>query len=107
MKLSKPIIGLTIALGAFTWLAVSSYTRPVNHHSSGLIKNSPDLLIAQTSEAVNPARNFEIQKLAEGVYAVVRKDLPGLMVDANNVFIINDDEVIVVDSNGAPAITKE
>lgn len=53
------------------------------------------------------AANFEVQKIAEGVYAVIRKDLPGLMVDANNVFIINDDDVIVVDSNGAPAITKE
>ena len=29
------------------------------------------------------------------------------MVDANNVFIINDDHVIVVDTNGAPSITKE
>lgn len=58
-------------------------------------------------ESQNPASNFEVQKLAEGVYAVIRKDLPGLMVDANNVFIINDDDVIVVDSNGAPAITKE
>ncbi|MBL8167611.1 MAG: MBL fold metallo-hydrolase [Acidobacteria bacterium] len=55
----------------------------------------------------NPARNFDVQKLAEGVYAVVRQDLPGLMVDANNVFIINDEDVIVVDANGAPAITKE
>jgi cyclase len=53
------------------------------------------------------AANFEVQKLAEGVYAVIRKDLPGLMVDANNLFIINDEDVIVVDSNGAPAITRE
>src|SRR6185295_16059363 len=36
-----------------------------------------------------------------------RKDLPGLMVDANNVLIINDNDVIVVDANGAPSITKE
>src|ERR1044071_2675753 len=58
-------------------------------------------------EARSTARNFEVQKLAEGIYAVVRRDLPGLMVDANNVFIINDNDVIVVDANGAPAITKE
>lgn len=50
--------------------------------------------------------NFEIQKLAEGVYGVIRKDLPGLMVDANNVFIINETDVIVVDTNGAPSTTK-
>ncbi|MEW6127970.1 MAG: MBL fold metallo-hydrolase [Acidobacteriota bacterium] len=48
-----------------------------------------------------------MQKLAEGVFAVIRKDLPGLMVDANNVFIINDDDVFVIDANGAPAITRE
>jgi glyoxylase-like metal-dependent hydrolase (beta-lactamase superfamily II) len=59
------------------------------------------------SQAQTVAANFEVQKLAEGIYAVIRRDPPGLMVDANNVFIINDDDVIVVDSNGAPAITKE
>jgi glyoxylase-like metal-dependent hydrolase (beta-lactamase superfamily II) len=61
----------------------------------------------QTQEAESPARNFDVQKLAEGVYAVIRQDPPGLMVDANNVFIINDDDVVVIDSNGAPLITKE
>src|SRR5262245_31396507 len=79
------------------------------------VRNAPDDLrsgqipaaSSQNKEALNPARNFEVQKIAEGVYAVVRKDLPGLMVDANNVFIINDDDVIVVDANGAPSITKE
>ncbi|HEX5733004.1 MAG TPA: MBL fold metallo-hydrolase [Blastocatellia bacterium] len=65
------------------------------------------LFIANTSHAQSVAANFEVQKIGEGVYAVVRKDLPGLMVDANNVFIINDDDVVVVDSNGAPSITKE
>jgi len=63
--------------------------------------------ISSALEPQPPASNFEVQKLAEGVYAVVRKDLPGFMVDANNVFIINDDHVVVVDSNGAPSITKE
>lgn len=58
-------------------------------------------------DSLNPARNFTVQKLAEGIYAVLRQDLPGLMVDANNVFIINDEDVIVVDANGAPSITKE
>jgi len=62
---------------------------------------------SEVVESINPATNFEVQKLAEGIYAVIRKDLPGLMVDANNLFIINEDDVIVVDSNGAPAITKE
>src|SRR5215218_1484562 len=63
--------------------------------------------VVQSQALESPARNFEVQKLAEGIYAVIRKDLPGLMVDANNLFIINDDDVVVVDANGAPAITKE
>jgi hypothetical protein len=58
-------------------------------------------------QATNPATNFDVQKLSENVYAVIRKDPPGLMVDANNVFIIKDDYVAVVDANGAPAITRE
>src|SRR5262245_54260088 len=58
-------------------------------------------------ESPGPALNFEIRKLAEGVYGLIRKDLPGLMVDANNLLIINDRDVIVVDSNGAPSITRE
>src|SRR5215216_6327832 len=56
---------------------------------------------------IQTARNFEVQKIAEGVYAVIRKDPPGLMVDANSVFIINDDDVFVVDTSGAPSTTKE
>jgi glyoxylase-like metal-dependent hydrolase (beta-lactamase superfamily II) len=72
--------------------------------------NAPDAAssASQSKEAsVSVAANFEVQKLAEGVYAVIRKDLPGMMVDANNVFIINDEDVIVVDTSGAPAITTE
>ena len=60
----------------------------------------PVVLLAQ-------AANFDVQQLADGVYAVIRKDPPGLMVDANNVFIVTDEDVVVVDANGAPAITRE
>ncbi|HKG22379.1 MAG TPA: MBL fold metallo-hydrolase [Blastocatellia bacterium] len=66
-----------------------------------------DSSMRQAEEARSPARNFEVQKLAEGVYAVIRKDLPGLMVDANSVFIINDEDVVVVDTSGAPSTSKE
>lgn len=47
------------------------------------------------------------EKLAEGVYAVIRQDAVGFMVDANNVFIVSDNDVVVVDANGAPGITRE
>lgn len=107
MKLSKPIIILTFALGAIGQLTSLAYNRSAILQLSNKIKRQAINRVSQTSAALNTARNFEVQKLAEGVYGVIRKDLPGLMVDANNVFIINDDEVIVVDTGGAPAITRE
>lgn len=53
------------------------------------------------------ASNFDVQQLADGVYAVIRREPAGFMVDANNVFIIGDSDVVVVDSNGSPGITRE
>lgn len=41
---------------------------------------------------------FAIEKLAEGVYAAVNAKPPGLMFDANTVFIVNDEDVLVVDT---------
>jgi glyoxylase-like metal-dependent hydrolase (beta-lactamase superfamily II) len=71
----------------------------------------PLLLIALVSglpiQVANPATNFDVQKLTDNIYAVIRKDPPGLMVDANNVFIVKDEYVVVVDANGAPAISRE
>ena len=46
---------------------------------------------------------FAVQKLADGVYAAVRTDPPGLMVDANSLFIVNDRDVVVVDAPEASA----
>lgn len=51
--------------------------------------------------------NFEVQKLADGVYAVVRQEPPGLSVDANDLFIINDRDVIVVDTSVSTSETKK
>jgi glyoxylase-like metal-dependent hydrolase (beta-lactamase superfamily II) len=53
------------------------------------------------------AAEFEVQKVADGVYAAVRTKPPGLMFDANSVFIINDDDVVVVDTNITPASARE
>jgi glyoxylase-like metal-dependent hydrolase (beta-lactamase superfamily II) len=54
-----------------------------------------------------PVRNFALETLTDGVVAVIRKDPAGLMVDANDVFIVCDEEVVVVDTNGSPSITRE
>lgn len=53
--------------------------------------------------AARPPGGFDVQKLADGVYAAVRTDPPGLMVDANCVFIVNDADVVVVDAPEASA----
>ena len=53
------------------------------------------------------AAGIDIEKLADGVYAAIRKEPPGLTVNANSVFIINDDDVIVVDSTLTPASARE
>ena len=51
--------------------------------------------------------NFDVEQIAEGVYAVIRREPPGLWFDANNVFIVDDEGVIVVDSNVSPSSTRE
>lgn len=51
--------------------------------------------------------HFEVVKVAEGVYAAIRKEPPGLTVNANSVFIINDDDVVVVDTTLTPGSAKE
>jgi alkyl sulfatase BDS1-like metallo-beta-lactamase superfamily hydrolase len=55
----------------------------------------------------NLSASFDLQKVAEGVYAAIRKEPPGLMFNANVVFIINDDDVVVVDTNIMPSSARE
>ncbi len=57
-----------------------------------------------SKEAAAAAANFDVDKIGEGVYALIRKDPPGLMCDGNSVLIVNDDDVVVVD---APEASKE
>ncbi len=40
--------------------------------------------------------NFDVVKVADGVYAVLRKESPGLTVNGNSVLIINEKDVVVV-----------
>ena len=51
--------------------------------------------------------NFEMVKVADGVYAAIRTEPPGLTVNGNSVFIINDDDVVVVDTTLTPGTAKE
>lgn len=58
-------------------------------------------LIARPAEA-----GFELQRIADGVHVAVRTEPAGLMVDANSVFIINDNDVVVVDANVGPSSAR-
>jgi hypothetical protein len=49
---------------------------------------------------------FEVVKVADGVYAALRKE-PELTVNANSVFIINDTDVVAVDMTLTPGTAKE
>jgi len=51
--------------------------------------------------------NFEMVKVADGVYAAIRTEPPGLTVNGNSVFIINDEDVVVVDTTLTPGTAKE
>ncbi|HJQ36238.1 MAG TPA: MBL fold metallo-hydrolase [Thermoanaerobaculia bacterium] len=50
---------------------------------------------------------FHVEKVSDGVYAAVRNNAPGLGADATSVFIINDEDVVVVDTTGSLAGARE
>lgn len=50
---------------------------------------------------------FEVQKLADGVYAAIRKEPPTLTLNANSVFVVNEEDVLVIDTSLTPASAQE
>jgi len=50
--------------------------------------------------------HIDVQKIADGVYAAIRTEPPGLFFDANSIFLINDADVIVIDTNITPSSAK-
>ncbi|HVG32249.1 MAG TPA: MBL fold metallo-hydrolase [Pyrinomonadaceae bacterium] len=65
------------------------------------------LLLLSPLSAFAQTENFEMVKVADGVYAAIRKEPPGLTVNGNSVFIINERDVVVVDSTLTPGTAKE
>ena len=63
------------------------------------------LIIFSSSQAITP--RLKIVKVSDGVYAAIRTESPGLTVNANCVFIINDDDVVVVDTTLTPGTARE
>jgi cyclase len=65
------------------------------------------LLIATLASAQTAPPEYSVEKLADGVYALIRQDPVGWMVVSNCVFIINDRDVIVVDTGGATSLARQ
>jgi cyclase len=57
--------------------------------------------------AASPPARFDVEKIAEGVFALVRMEPPGLLPEGNAVFIVDEDGVVVVDTNLLLASAKE
>ena len=54
-----------------------------------------------------PIRGITVERLAEGVYAVIRREPMGLINESNSMLIIGDEDVIVVDAQSSVARTQE
>lgn len=52
-------------------------------------------------------RGFDVRKLADGVYAVLRREPPGLAVHANNLVVVNSDHVVVVDTSQSTSLARD
>lgn len=58
-------------------------------------------------QAANAKHNFKVEKIADGIYAVIRTEPASLWFTPNNVFIIGTRDVIVVDSSITSEHTRE
>ncbi len=86
-----------------SWLA-----RPKTHSCGGNVKSSRRilcLLYLLCFPVILSSQSFDIQKVADGVYAALPK--PGKLVGSNAAFIVNRDEVVVVDTHYRPSAARE
>lgn len=54
-----------------------------------------------------PLHGISVERLADGVYAVIRREPMGLINESNTMLIIGDDDVIVVDAQSSVGRTRE
>jgi cyclase len=59
------------------------------------------------AQEAKPNHNFRVEKIADGVFALIRTEPASLWFNPNNVFIIGKSDVIVVDSNISSEYTRE
>jgi glyoxylase-like metal-dependent hydrolase (beta-lactamase superfamily II) len=56
--------------------------------------------------AASPEPGFVVQEVVPGVFAAVRREPPGFWFDCNSVFVVNDRDVVVVDTNVSPSSAR-
>ena len=67
----------------------------------------PAAATAAPAAAVRPDSGLVVSRLAEGVYAVVRREPPAVINESNSLFVVGDDGVLVVDAQSSAARTRE
>jgi len=88
---------------------IKNISRFVNARVFGFFRLSWLILIfpavSLQAQPANP--DFEVQKIAPDVYAVIRKEPPSLWFNPNTIFIIGKRDVTVVDTNISSQYTRE
>src|SRR5579863_6866157 len=74
------------------------------------MKNPKPILAVMLGTLLLPAiasasTNFDLQKIGDGVYAVIVK--PGNIVGSNGAVIINKDDVLIIDTHYRPSMAAE
>src|SRR5215471_21041372 len=83
-----------VVIGLLIVLAACFSSQPLNLYASS----------SQTDTI--PGNSYDVKQVAPGVYAVIRHIEAGT-VDGNTMFIINDSDVIVVDTGAYPTSARQ
>jgi cyclase len=99
-----------VAFGMFAAAATVCYAEPPGHNSNVIrlataSYSAAGVLPSPAMEAI-PGNSYELKQLAPGVYAAIRRVTAG-SADGNSMFIINDSDVIVVDTGGYRADARQ
>jgi glyoxylase-like metal-dependent hydrolase (beta-lactamase superfamily II) len=70
---------------------------------------APHVRAQSTSPAAPalPDSGFAVRRLADGVYAAIRREPPGVINESNSLFVVGRDAVLVVDAQSSSARTRE
>ena len=72
----------------------------------GLAAGAPRSEHAPSQRQASAVPSFRLEKLAEGVYAAIRTEGAGHIIDGNSLLVVTDRDVIVVDANLTPASAR-